>query len=92
MLGGGKINRVNSITHYECSTPKVTNRTVSKEGISNLCRHLCTDIQWYKKLITSAINSNDEDKMTTFDELKKTCPIEASLTKYPENKQMRKGA
>ena len=83
MLGGGKITKVDSVTHYECSTPVVTNRTVSEEGIRNLCYHLCGDIQWYKRLILSAVNLNEEDKSISLKELEKTCPVEARSTICP---------
>ena len=83
MLGGGQITKVDSVTHYECSTPVVTNRTVSKEGIRNLCYYLCKDIQWYKVLILSGVNLSDEDKRISFKELQKTCPDEAKRSTCP---------
>ena len=80
MLGGGKASRVDSITHYKCYTPV--------ESMLNLCRHLYSDIQWYKNLINSGVNLSDEDKIVSFEELKKTCPFEALRPACPKGQKL----
>jgi len=78
MLDGSNITRTKHHTHRERRKNKilVTNRTISKEGMSNACRVLCEEIQLYKKLIEKAVNLNKHDKMISFIELNKTCPTQ----------------
>lgn len=42
-----------------------------------LCRALCNEIQFYKKILRSAVNFIEEDVMISMEELKSSCPDEA---------------
>lgn len=44
-----------------------------------LCQALCEEIQWYKKIIASAVNLSDKQKAQTVQEL--SCPVQAKATK-----------
>mmetsp|Transcript_34214 Transcript_34214/g.102381 ORF Transcript_34214/g.102381 Transcript_34214/m.102381 type:complete len:191 (-) Transcript_34214:166-738(-) len=57
----------------------VSNRTVSDEGMRNLCRALCEEIQVYKKLLARAVNLREEDVRESMEELRTTCPEETSV-------------
>jgi hypothetical protein len=62
----------------------MTNRTISNEGMKNLCKFLCNEIQIYKRLYQRALNFNDQDYNEMIEGLSKKCPIEASLSGCPE--------
>jgi hypothetical protein len=51
----------------------------SSEGIANLCRAMCPEIQVYKQLLSRAINLSPEDVDTSLQELRQQCPEEASI-------------
>ena len=55
----------------------------SKEGLENVCRVLCTEIQLYKKLIWRGVNLDVEDKKLSLKELENTCPIQANVDDCP---------
>ena len=76
LLGGGKVYKVDSITHYECTRPKITNRTISDDGMRNLCYFLCSDIQLYKKLLRKSVNLNEQETRMSWMELNFSCPVE----------------
>merc|ERR1712154_380102 len=84
MLGGsGDIHKVKKITHSKGKKLPVTNRTISKEGIKNICRVLCTEIQLYKQLIWRGVNLDIEDKKLSLKALENTCPVQTSIDECP---------
>jgi len=85
MLGGGKITKVKSITHYECSAhkPTITNRTISSNGMKTLCYYMCRDIQAYTLLLKRAVNLNGNEKSISWKMLNDTCPYIISLDECP---------
>ena len=85
MLGGGKITKVKSITHYECSAhkPTITNRTISSNGMKTLCYYMCRDIQAYTLLLKRAVNLNGNEKSKSWKMLNDTCPYIITLDECP---------
>lgn len=57
----------------------VYNKTSSRDGITNLCRALCREIQIYKALIRRAVNLQAKDWEISLRELQAVCPNETSL-------------
>ena len=57
----------------------VFNKTASREGITNLCRALCEEIQIYKRLLQRAVNLQAQDWEISLRELRDVCPDETSL-------------
>uniref|UniRef100_A0A7S4I2W5 Sulfotransferase domain-containing protein n=1 Tax=Odontella aurita TaxID=265563 RepID=A0A7S4I2W5_9STRA len=68
----------NSASHRKEALP-VTDTYLSEQGIRNLCRALCEEIQSYKGLLASAVNLNEEDRQRSMEELRRACPEETSL-------------
>ena len=52
--------------------------TLSDASKRLLCEKLCNEIQVYKKVLTVAMNLNTKQKEKSFEELKSSCPKEAS--------------
>ena len=62
----------------------MTDRTISPEGMQNLCHFLCTEIQMYKQLLKQAVNFPPEHKLVPPSGLVEKCPIEAASDFCPQ--------
>ena len=62
----------------------VADSSVTNEGIRNLCRALCREIQIYKRILDNAVNLNTDNIAVSMEELRQTCPREADLTLIQE--------
>jgi len=92
MLGGGPVTRTRAVTHYKQGKNRIVfNRTMSEEGMHNLCRVLCSEIQLYKKLISSATNLNVTERAETLKDLWDKCPNEATSSKCNEEARLSQG-
>jgi hypothetical protein len=58
---------------------RVLNQTMSPNGIQNLCRALCDEIQVYKRLLLNAVNLNSHDLQESQLQLRQYCPEETSI-------------
>jgi len=83
LLGGRdeRPHNVEKVTHR--SADKVQNRTMSSEGVQNLCHVLCEEIQLYKKLIIRAKNLDESAKYNSLRRLGSRCPYEVSVENCP---------
>lgn len=54
-----------------------TDLYLSDESKVVLCQVLCNEIQFYKKILRSAVNLMEEDFFVSMEELKSSCPLEA---------------
>ena len=79
MLGGGSIVKGKVITHVKKKEPVVTNRTISAQGLKNLCYYLCSEIQIYKLVLKRSVNLNETDRLLPLQSINETCPIETSM-------------
>ena len=82
LLGGKGSALPASSSHANDASEKalvVTNRTISADGMANLCRALCAEIQVYKQILAVADNLNPFEVEESLNELQKTCPEERSL-------------
>jgi len=57
----------------------VSDHGTTREGILNLCRALCEEIQLYKQLLTNSINLGQLELKVSMEELKAQCPEEVNL-------------
>lgn len=85
-LGGtGPFKRTQRFNHFTESELPMQNRTVSAEGLENLCQFLCDEIQIYKRLLKRAANlDSNEYENVMLPELAKTCPKQAAMSVCPE--------
>jgi len=58
--------------------PAAFNTTTSRDGMANLCRALCYEIQAYMVLLHQAVNLKPKDVRQSLQELRRVCPNEAS--------------
>lgn len=84
MLGGGPVERTRTVSYRKKKgRPPVFNRTLSSDGMNNLCRTLCRDIQAYKEVLLCARNMDDESLNVTMGQLAEKCPTEAARSACP---------
>jgi len=68
----------------ELKVNSVNNRTMSKEGINNICFVLCKEIKTYKKLLFKALNLNGEEREKSIQNIANICPLETSYISRDE--------
>ena len=54
--------------------------TVDEQSRGLLCRHLCNEIQVYKKILSVSVNLNEKQIREALEELKDSCPVEATVS------------
>jgi len=86
MLGGGNVKKIKDITHSKNQQP-VTSRDMSKDGLRNLCRVLCTEIQHYTQLIKRSVNLDPPEKARSLARIWEKCPIETTSSNCNENEK-----
>jgi len=74
MLGGGEIPRIAPYKHKNGKVPKVTNRSISPDGMNNLCNALLSEIKIYEQLIERAVNIEKKGKVLMQMNVMKKCP------------------
>jgi len=79
-LGGGPIAKSKSYTHQKSEIQPANDKTLSFQGVQNLCRVLCHEIQAYRQLIVRAKNLSEYEKYDSLMEIIKKCPSEAFLS------------
>ena len=77
ILGGHSILDPSLLPEYNAYDKNSTDLYLSEESRIVLCRELCIEIQFYKKILTEAINLIEEDVHISLAELRLQCPIEA---------------
>ena len=78
-LGGTGSPLPKSRSHNNDASEKqlaVSDRYISAEGMKNLCRALCREIQVYKQILSIADNLSKEQVEESLRELSETCPKE----------------
>ena len=76
-LGGSGAALPKSRSHNNDASEKqltVSDRNISAEGMANLCRALCKEIEVYKEILLIADNLNKEQVNESLRELRETCP------------------
>lgn len=82
---GSAFQRTQHFNHFSKDELPMENRTVSAEGVENLCEFLCDEIQIYKRLLKRAVNfAANEYQNVLLPELAKTCPKQAAISICPE--------
>lgn len=54
--------------------------TVDEQSRELLCRHLCNEIQVYKKILSVSVNLNEKQTQEALEGLKDSCPVEATVS------------
>lgn len=62
---------------YNAHSKNSTDLYLSEESRKALCRSLCNEIQFYKKILRSATNFMEEDVHISLEELSLQCPVES---------------
>jgi len=75
-------HKINSFQHDPL---QVTNKTISRQGLANLCYALCHEIQIYKKILKISINLSELDLQQSLKELHQICPKEESISSCEYN-------
>jgi Sulfotransferase family len=61
-------------SHWRTKNYPHKDRTISSQGLENLCRHLCHEIQYYKQILELGINLNEETRKESLEQLYDSCP------------------
>ena len=77
MLGGHDVLDASTLPKNNVHSKNSTDLYLSEESRMALCRELCIEIQFYKKILRKAINLIEEDVQISLAELRLQCPIEA---------------
>ena len=54
--------------------------TVDEQSRGLLCRHLCNEIQVYKKILSVSVSLNEKQIQEALQELEESCPVEATVS------------
>lgn len=76
------------VSHWRYKEYPMKDRSISKEGLVNLCRQLCTEIQHYKDILEAGINIEETQLEASMNILKESCPIQAAATDCPMNEEL----
>jgi hypothetical protein len=74
---------VSHMSHWRTKDYPNKDRTISAEGMENLCRHLCNEIRHYKHILARGENLSLEEAANSMQQLAKSCPIQVNSDECP---------
>jgi hypothetical protein len=82
---------VRSFSHYKKGhsgqTLPVTDKTVSPQGMQNLCELLCPEMMKYRNLANEAKNLKESDRAEIQQRMREQCPLVADLQQCPSTRE-----